>query len=84
MTMLLSFLQSPGVAVEITFPSSLVKSFTVPPLILIPDLLSLVCADQGLSTDLHEFDLPIQNISKIKLQQLRLAQLTIIKKGNHN
>ncbi|XP_019857217.1 PREDICTED: verprolin-like isoform X2 [Amphimedon queenslandica] len=72
--------ETPGATVKVTFPSSAVKSFTVPPSILIPDLLLLACTDQGLSPDVHEFDLPIQNISKIKLQQLRLSQLTIIKK----
>ena len=66
---------------EVTLPSSETRSFNVPPSILLPELLSVVCNSAGLRVPGHAFDLPIENISKIKLQQLRLSQLTVIEKG---
>lgn len=69
-------------SVEIILPSEEHRLFTVNPSILLPELLMLVCDSIGLHPDRHEFDLPIQNQSKIKLQQLRLTQLTLKEKGN--
>ena len=57
------------------------RSYSVPPTILLPDLVTLVCGDTGLSPVQHQFDLPIQNQEKIKLHQLRVTALTLIKKG---
>ena len=69
------------ISVEITLPSEERRSFSVNPSILLPDLLMLVCDSIGLHPDRHEFDLPIQNQSKVKLQQLRLTQLALKEKG---
>lgn len=64
-----------------TLPSGDKCPYSVPPTILLSDLVTLVCGDTGLSPVQHQFDLPIQNQEKIKLHQLRVTELTLIKKG---
>lgn len=72
---------SATLSIEVTIPSNEKRSFSVNGSILLPDLVLLVCETTGLNPDRHEFDLPIQNHARIKLQQLRLTQLILIEKG---
>ena len=70
-----------NVSLKIDLPWGEVSSFWVSPSLTLGEILAYVCAKAGLDPSRHEFDLPIANLDTVRLQQLRLTQIKMLKKG---
>ena len=70
-----------NVPLEIELPWGEVSTFVVSPSLTLGEVLAYVCAKSGLNPSKHAFDLPIANLDTLRLQQLRLSQIKMLRKG---
>ena len=66
---------------EIEFPWGEVSTFVVSPSLTLGEILAYVCAKSGLDPSKYLFDLPIANLDTLRLQQLRVSQIKMLRKG---
>ena len=70
-----------NVPLEIELPWGEISTFVISPSLTLGEILAYVCAKSGLNPSKHMFDLPIANLDTLRLQQLRLSQIKMLRKG---
>lgn len=66
---------------EVELPSNEMSAFLISPSLTMGEILAYVCAKSGLDPSKHLFDLPVANLDSLRLQQLRVSQIKMLRKG---
>ena len=66
---------------NVNLPNGTVFKINIKLSINLLDLLRFICIQNGLNPAAHKFDLLIANQDKIRLRQLKISSITLIRKG---